>query len=104
MPTLAETIHWFLIRKVTGTKLWRKFSWDLDLAIIKFLTLYFRACGIAADGTRVDFSPKSNLKTEHLDDGNACEMGEELRPTFSDEKTPVEVESDNITVPLLSRS
>lgn len=75
--------------------------------------MYFRACGIAADGTRVDFSPKSNLKTEHLDNDNASEsemremgelMGEdsELRPPFSDEKVPIEVvsevksDSDNI--------
>jgi hypothetical protein len=64
--------------------------------------LYFRACGIAADGTRVDFSPKPNLKTEHLDNENASEseMGEELRPPYSDEKAPIEVvsevKSDNI--------
>jgi len=60
------------------------------------------ACGIAADGTRVDFSPKSNLKTEHLDKENASEneMGEEFRPPFSDEKALIEVvsevKSDNI--------
>jgi hypothetical protein len=53
------------------------------------------------DGTRIDFSPKSNLKTEHLDRENASEseMGEELRP-FSDERTGTEVvsevKSDNI--------
>ena len=62
--------------------------------------LYFRACGIAADGTRVDFSPKSNLKTEHLDNKNASEnetgelMGEELRTPYSDEKAPIEVVSE----------
>ena len=60
--------------------------------------MYFRACGIAADGTRVDFSPKSNLKTEHLGNGNASEseIGEdsELRTPFSDEKAPIEVVSE----------
>jgi hypothetical protein len=56
------------------------------------------ACRIAVDGTRVDFSPKSNLKTEHLDKENTSES-EEFRP-FSDVKTPTEVvsevKSDNI--------
>jgi hypothetical protein len=60
--------------------------------------LYFRACGIAADGTRVDFSPKSNLKTELLGNENASEseIGEdsELTPPFSDDKAPIEVVSE----------
>jgi hypothetical protein len=58
--------------------------------------LYFRACGIAADGTRVDFSPKSNLKTEHLGNASESEIGEdsELRTPFSDEKAPIEVVSE----------
>jgi len=65
------------------------------------------ACGIAADGTRVEFPPKSNSKMENASDTEKTsenEMvlpGEELRPPFSEEKASIDVsavvslESDN---------
>ena len=104
---MAESILSFLIQKVTGTKLWRKFSWisyDHQISDVPFL-FYFRACGIAVDGTRVDFPPKSNSEQDDaLDAEKVSEvvlLGEELRPLFPDEKAPIDVsavvsvESDN---------
>jgi hypothetical protein len=66
------------------------------MSSLKLSSLYFRACGIAADGTRVDFPSKSNSKVEienTLDTENTSENGimllvEEPGP---DEKAPIDV-------------
>ena len=75
------------------------FVFSCYLIIIKLLTFPFpfRACGIAPDGTRVDFPPKSNSEKEDLDtqkaSGHEIELLEEELgpPSLIDEKAPVDV-------------